>query len=134
MIGGVSFPASGVPIALELFAGTTALTKAFSDAFFIAIAVDGVENILMQRDFFCRLDLNDPAVQRMLLKFCAHPDLLFVHSTPPCGMGATASRPRSDRRAQAAASKVGGSSCGPARTHFSSPKVGSESHCSKCHF
>ena len=53
--GGVSFLVSG-----ELCAGTAALTKALGDVGFIAIPVDSVENILMQRDSFFRLDLNDP--------------------------------------------------------------------------
>ena len=61
------------------------------DVGFIAVAVDSVENILMQRDCFFRFDLNDPVVQWMPLRFCTDPDLLFVHVAPPCG---TASRAR----------------------------------------
>ena len=86
VIGGVGFPVSGAPVAFELCAGTAALTKALGDVGFIAIAVDSVENILMQRDFFFRLDLSDPVVQRML-RFCTQlPRALAqigVHEPPP---------------------------------------------------
>ena len=76
--------ATGVPLALEVFAGSARITQCCRQAGLRADAIDHKPHALSKVEPLL-LDLTTPEGRRVLRSALAHPDLKAVWWAPPCG-------------------------------------------------